>query len=35
MFELIAIAVLLIGGICIGTRYGKKIPLIKRLAKKR
>ncbi len=33
MFELVAIAVLLVGGICIGTRWGQDIPLINKLSK--
>jgi len=33
MFELIAVVGLLIGGICIGTRWGEDIPLINKLSK--
>jgi len=33
MFELVAIVLTLVGGICIGTRWGQNIPLINKLSK--
>jgi len=33
IFELIAVIVLVVGGICIGTRWGEDIPLINKLSK--
>lgn len=33
IFEVIGASVLLVGGICIGTIWGHRIPFIKKLAK--